>query len=79
MHRLRVRLLRPADLVAVRDRPSPGRVRVSRRRRPQVAGYRIVGDWLLPVLLRPVEAARRERVRRQIRRVKRRAARRWTT
>jgi hypothetical protein len=29
--------------------------------------------------LRPVEAARRERVRRQIRRVKRRAARRWTT
>ena len=51
---------------------------MSRRRyfKVVVLGTDEDGPWF--GLLRPVEAARRERVRRQIQRVKRRAARRWT-
>ncbi len=38
------------------------------------------GHWLIKFdILRPVEAARRERVQRQVARVKRRAAKRWPT
>jgi hypothetical protein len=51
---------------------------VSRRRKLQVALGDRRGDWILLVRLRPVEAARRERVRRQIQRVTRRAERRWS-
>lgn len=52
---------------------------MSRRRNPQMALHFDDGRrWVRIVRLKPVEAARRERVRRQIQHVKRRAARRWT-
>lgn len=51
---------------------------MSRRRRPIFLGYDPADCWMVPIILRPVELARRERVRRQVQRVKRRAARRWT-
>lgn len=51
---------------------------MSRRRKPQFGGFLYGQTWIQAVYLRPVEAGRRERVRRQVVRVKRRAARRWT-
>lgn len=48
---------------------------MSRRRKPRL-GYVYNDTWIQLVYFRPVEVARLERVRRQIRRTKRRAARR---
>jgi hypothetical protein len=53
---------------------------MSRRRKPQFA-ISAADDWYWIRIerLRPVQIARRERIGRQVRRVKRRAERRWTT
>lgn len=53
---------------------------MSRRRKWQWWRHKMTDDNMIHVdLLSPLDAARRERVRRHVLRVKRRAARRWPT